>query len=63
MNIFKSKYLIRIEKKIIDLEVQKAYLKSEEVKNASHLNTTDRVHYIVLRSECDKKISLLRELL
>ena len=62
MNLFKSKYRRRIEARIVELVMQRTILKSEEEKISS-LKPKERVHFIILRSECEKKIEMLRSLL
>jgi hypothetical protein len=62
MSLFKSKYRTRIEKKIVELLLQRAQYKAEEEK-ISNLKPAERIHFIVLRTDCEKKISLLRDLL
>jgi hypothetical protein len=60
--LFKSKYLDRIEEKIIDLELQKYFLKKEE-ESVSILKPAERVSFIVKRQEADSQIKLLKSLL
>ena len=62
MRLFRNKYKARIEARIVDLVMQRAFLKAEEA-NISSLKPKERVHFIILRSECEKKIELLKSLL
>ena len=62
MSLFKNRYRRRIEKKIVELTMKQVILKSEEDKISS-LKPTDRVCYIIMRKECEKKIELLKSLL
>ena len=63
MQLFKSKYRTRIEAKIVELAVERAFYKDREVKAIHELNQKDRVHFIVLRGDCESKIKLLKSLL
>jgi hypothetical protein len=62
MALFKNKYRTRIEKKIVELLLQRAQYKAEEQK-INNLKPAERIHFIILRTECEKKINLLRDLL
>jgi hypothetical protein len=62
MKFFKNKYRARIEDKIIDTIMQRAYLQTEKEK-VGNLNTKEIVHHIILIDECEKRIELLRSLL
>jgi FKBP-type peptidyl-prolyl cis-trans isomerase (trigger factor) len=62
MKIFKNKYRTRIEKKIVELLLQRNQYKIEEQK-ISNLKPAERIHFIVLRAECEKQVELLRGLL
>ena len=61
--MFKSKYRTRIETKIVEMATERAFYKDREIKAIHELNQKDRVHFIVLRGDCESKIELLRSLL
>ena len=63
MQLFKSKYRTRIEAKIVELATDRAFYKNREIKAIHENNQKERVHFIVLRGDCESKIELLRSLL
>jgi hypothetical protein len=60
--LFKNKYRARIEDKLIELVMQRAYLQEEKEK-VSVLIPKEKVRYILLIADCEVKIELLRSLL
>jgi len=62
MHLFKSKYRARIEAKIVELVIQHNLYKDTEEK-ISILEPKERIHFVILRKDCEKQIELLRSLL